>query len=89
MNTKLIIEKQKELIEFLSNEADIVWINTEKFNQLESELASLEKKEAKEVKSAEEFVIKKYKIDIMPNELTFFHEKLFELMEEYANQFKK
>ena len=34
---------------------------------------------------AEEFVIKKFNIKRMPNELTFFHEKLFEIMEEYAS----
>jgi len=33
---------------------------------------------------AEAFIRKKYGIQIMPNELTFFHEKLFEMMEEFA-----
>ena len=34
--------------------------------------------------TAEEFITEKFKIDVMPNELTFFHEKLFALLEEYV-----
>jgi hypothetical protein len=37
-------------------------------------------------RTAEEFIINKFKIDIMPNELTFFHEQLFELMESYHQE---
>ena len=38
------------------------------------------------MKTAEEFLKEKYNLNPIPNELTFFHEKLFELMEEYASQ---
>jgi hypothetical protein len=42
---------------------------------------------ADERKQAEEYFLKKYPLykDIKPNEVTFFREKFFEMLEEYAS----
>lgn len=44
----------------------------------------MEENDKRQPGPAETYLRKKLGIQIMPNELTFFHERLFELMEEFA-----
>ena len=48
------------------------------------ERIAMEENENKQPGPAETFIRQKFDIKVMPNELTFFHERLFQLMEEFA-----